>query len=82
MADPLPVAIRASDAPPRARKTNYAAAFAGRMERRDKRPLGDVFGLTRFGVNLTRLAPGGESALRHAHSLQDELVYVLAGSPR
>jgi uncharacterized cupin superfamily protein len=30
-------------------------------------------------VNLTRLAPGGESALRHAHARQDEFVYILEG---
>jgi uncharacterized cupin superfamily protein len=47
--------------------------------RRDKRQLGDLFGLTNFGVNLTRLAPGGQSALRHAHGKQDEFVYVLEG---
>jgi uncharacterized cupin superfamily protein len=46
---------------------------------RDKRPLGDLFGLTNFGVNLTTLAPGGQSALRHAHSKQDEFVYILEG---
>jgi uncharacterized cupin superfamily protein len=48
---------------------------------RDKRALGDLFGLTNFGVNLTRLAPGGESALRHAHRKQDEFVYILEGEP-
>jgi mannose-6-phosphate isomerase-like protein (cupin superfamily) len=37
------------------------------------------FGLTNFGVNLTRLAPGGQSALRHAHGKQDEFVYILEG---
>jgi uncharacterized cupin superfamily protein len=46
---------------------------------RDKRVLGDLFGLTNFGVNLTRLAPGGMSALRHAHGKQDEFVYMLEG---
>jgi uncharacterized cupin superfamily protein len=46
---------------------------------RDKRPLGDMFGLTNFGVNLTRLAPGGQSALRHAHGKQDEFVHILEG---
>jgi uncharacterized cupin superfamily protein len=48
---------------------------------REKRPLGDLFGLTNFGVNLTRLAPGSASSLRHAHSKQDEFVYVLEGEP-
>ena len=51
------------------------------MSRREKRTLGDFFGLKNFGVNLTRLAPGGETALMHAHSMQDELVYVLQGHP-
>lgn len=40
--------------------------------------LGDLFGLTNFGVNLTRLAPGGQSALRHAHGKQD-VVFLEVG---
>jgi uncharacterized cupin superfamily protein len=51
------------------------------MAGREKRQLGDFFGLTNFGVNLTRLAPGAVSALRHAHTRQDEFVYVLQGRP-
>jgi uncharacterized cupin superfamily protein len=80
-ASPRPVAIVAAEAPPRTRLSNYPEAFYSRMLKRDKRPLGDLFGLANFGVNLTRLAPGGESALRHAHTKQDELVYVLEGRP-
>ncbi len=76
-----PVAVNAADAPPRTRRTVYPEPFASRMGLREKRPLGDLFGLTNFGVNLTRLAPGGISALRHAHSRQDEFVYVLSGTP-
>jgi uncharacterized cupin superfamily protein len=51
------------------------------MKGRVKRPLGDLFGLRNFGVNLTSLAPGALSALRHAHSKQDEFVYVVQGRP-
>jgi uncharacterized cupin superfamily protein len=76
-----PVALVASEAPPRDRKTIYPEPFAARVANREKRPLGDVFGLTNFGVNLTRLAPGAVSALRHAHTRQDELVYILEGTP-
>jgi uncharacterized cupin superfamily protein len=76
-----PLAIRAADAPARAKPSNYPEPFASRMNGRDKRPLGDLFGLTNFGVNLTRLAPGGSSALRHAHAKQDEFVYILTGRP-
>jgi uncharacterized cupin superfamily protein len=74
-------AIRAVDAPPRVKPSNYPEPFASRMRGREKRPLGDVFGLASFGVNLTRLAPGAQSALRHAHTLQDEFVYILEGRP-
>ncbi len=77
----FPVALAAADAPPRARSSNYPEPFFSRMLRRDKRPLGDLFGLKSFGVNLTRLSPGGESALRHAHVKQDEFVYILKGRP-
>jgi uncharacterized cupin superfamily protein len=76
-----PVAIVAAEAPARTRPTSYPEPFAARMAGRLKRPLGDVFGLSNFGVNLTRLAPGAVSALRHAHSKQDELVYILEGHP-
>jgi uncharacterized cupin superfamily protein len=76
-----PVALLAADVPARAFRTNYPEPFASRMAGRDKRPLGDLFGLTNFGVNITRLAPGGASALRHAHTKQDELVYILEGRP-
>jgi len=75
----FPVALHAADAPPRTKATNYPEPFASRMAGRLKRPLGDLFGLTNFGVNLTRLAPGAISALRHAHSRQDEFVYLLEG---
>lgn len=76
----FPVALRAAEVAPRTRPSNYPSPFAERMTGREKRGLGDAFGLSNFGVNLTRLVPGGESALRHAHSLQDELVYILDGT--
>ncbi len=76
-----PAAILAAQAAPRTKPTNYPEPFASRMRGREKRPLGDLFDLTNFGVNLTRLAPGAISALRHAHSKQDEFVYILEGRP-
>ncbi len=76
-----PVAVVAADAPPRKLASNYPEPFASRMMGRVKRPLGDLFGLSNFGVNLTTLLPGGMSSLRHAHSHQDELVYILKGEP-
>ena len=76
-----PVAIHATGAPPRARATGYPADLAARVAGREKRPLGDMFGLTVFGVNLTRLAPGAWSALHHRHGRQDEFIYVVEGAP-
>ena len=80
-ATPRPDAVMAADVPLRPKSTNYPAPFAARVAGREKRPLGDVFGLETFGVNLTRLQPGAITALHHAHSRQDEMIYVLEGRP-
>lgn len=74
-------AIVAAEAPLRTKPSNYPEPFASRMAGREKRPLGDWFGLSNFGVNLTHLLPGAVSALRHAHSRQDEFIYILEGRP-
>jgi len=76
-----PIAIKADSAPPRTKPSTYPEPFFSRMAKREKQPLGDLFGLMNFGVNLTRLFPGGESALLHRHSKQDEFVYILQGQP-
>ena len=76
-----PSAIYAKNVAARSKPSTYPEPFAARMTGREKRALGDLFGLSNFGVNLTRLAPNAPSALRHAHSKQDELVYILAGHP-
>ena len=41
--------------------------------------LGEAAGLTQFGINLHRLAPGGWSSQRHWHTAEDEFVWVLEG---
>jgi uncharacterized cupin superfamily protein len=74
------VSIKALDAPSSA-TSSYPEPFRSRVNGREKRALGELFGLSNFGVNLTRLAPGAQSALRHAHSAQDEFIYVLEGNP-
>ncbi len=76
-----PIAIQSGDVPPRNKKSVYPSPFAELMEKRSKHVLGDLFGLQNFGVNLTRIAPGGQSALRHAHSKQDEFIFILSGAP-
>lgn len=74
-------AIHAEAIPLRDRASNYPEPLASRMAGREKRQLGAYFGLEHFGVNLTRLEPGAISALRHAYSEQDELVYIPEGGP-
>lgn len=64
---------------PEVRGSGYPEPFKSRMGDRVKRRLGEAFGLTQFGVNLVVLGPGGQSALRHWHTLEDELVYLLEG---
>lgn len=75
------VAINAVDAPARTKPSVYPEPFGSLMAGREKRPLGDLFGLKNFGVNLTRLAPNAVSSLRHSHTKQDEFIYVLQGHP-
>jgi len=75
------IAIEATSAPIRAKPSSYPEPFFSRMLRREKCPLGDLFGIKNFGVNLTTLLPGGESALLHRHSKQDEFIYILQGNP-
>ena len=76
-----PIAILAADVPSRTKPSVYPEPFASRMAGREKRVLGDLFGLANFGVNITRLAPDASSALRHAHAKQDEFIYILEGRP-
>ena len=64
---------------PEKRGSSYPEPYRSRMGDRAKRRLGDACGLSKFGVNLVTLAPGGQSALRHWHTLEDEFVYVLQG---
>ena len=51
----ITIAIDAQQAAPRAKLSNYPEPFFSRMLGRTVRPLGDVFGLANFGVNLATL---------------------------
>lgn len=81
MPETPPIAINAENAEPRKKSSGYPAPFLPRVAGRTKRPLGDFFGLKNFGVNLTTLGPGSESALLHRHKTQDEFIYIVAGHP-
>jgi uncharacterized cupin superfamily protein len=58
---------------------NGKSGFKSRVLPREKRALGDAFGLTHIGVNLSTIMPGTESSMRHTHTHEDELIYVLEG---
>lgn len=81
MTDQHSIALHAYDVPTRQKLSAYPDPFFSRMMGRSKRQLGEVFGLTNFGVNMTELAPGGESALMHRHTKQDEFIFILSGNP-
>lgn len=59
--------------------TGYPEPYKRLVHGREKRQLGEAFGLKNFGVNLVRLPPGAASSLRHWHTRQDEFVYVIEG---
>jgi uncharacterized cupin superfamily protein len=59
--------------------TTYPEPLRAPNLKRYNRRLGNHVGLKNFGVNLTRIVPGGQSSYRHAHSKQDEFIYVLEG---
>jgi uncharacterized cupin superfamily protein len=64
--------------PPRS-SSGYPEPFRSRVLPREKRALGDALGLTKVGVNLTTLPAGKESSMRHFHTREDELVFVIEG---
>ncbi len=57
----------------------YPEPFHSRLGNHNWRALGDHFGLTQFGFHLESLDPGDQSSVRHWHTDNDEMVYVLAG---
>jgi uncharacterized cupin superfamily protein len=62
---------------PESNATSYPEPFRAVNLHRYNRRLGDHAGLQNYGVVMTRIVPGGQSSHRHAHSRQDEFVFVL-----
>lgn len=69
--DPATVSARNS--------SGYPEPFKSRVLPREKRALGDALGLTKIGVNLTTLPPGKESSMRHYHTREDEMIFMVEG---
>ena len=59
--------------------SGYPEPYRSQVLPREKRALGDAAGLTKIGINYTTLWPGVASSMRHWHTQEDELVYVLSG---
>ncbi len=57
----------------------YPDPFRQRCLPREKRALGDAAGLTKIGINHTTLGAGACSSMRHWHTHEDELIFVLEG---
>lgn len=57
----------------------YPEPYASQMAGRSSQRLGDLAGLTQFGVNIVRLEPGAVASLRHWHMNEDEFAMVLDG---
>ena len=64
---------------PESNASGYPIEFRESQRKRYNQRLGDFGGLKNYGVNLVRVTPGGQSSARHAHSKQDEFVYVIQG---
>lgn len=64
---------------PAASTSGYPEPYRSRVLPREVRRLGDAFGLTRIGVSHVTILPGKESSMRHHHTEEDELVYILDG---
>ena len=64
---------------PESNATGYPEPFRASNQKRWNRRLAVHAKLNNFGVNITRIEPGGQSSLRHAHTKQDEFIYVLKG---
>jgi uncharacterized cupin superfamily protein len=64
---------------PESNSSGYPAPFRDGQRKRWNRRLGDYGGLKNYGVNFVRVEPGGQSSARHAHTKQDEFVYIIEG---
>lgn len=58
---------------------DYPSPYDAPCAARGRQRLGDVAGLTQFGVNRLTLPPGAWSSQRHWHTAEDEFMIVLSG---
>ena len=80
MTETKPVAIDTATITPKVGSA-YPSPYDIPCAERERRVLGNPFGLNDFGVNLLTLPPGAWSSQRHWHTHEDEFIYVLDGHP-
>lgn len=68
------------DTAPVRERLAYPAPFAAKAGDKRSLRLAQAAGLSQLGANLSTLAPGQMSALRHWHEVEDELVFVVSGT--
>jgi len=76
MSAPPPFIVHEDDVPEE--EGRYRAPFDGEGLSWD-RDLGRAAGTVNLGMSKTRLPPGRRTSFTHAHSEEEELVYVIAG---
>ena len=59
--------------------SGYPKPYDTEVKGRSNVALGNPFGITQFGANITTLEPGAWSSQRHWHLNEDELVYAIEG---
>ena len=54
--------------------------YRGNTDNYKQIKVGDLGGLTQFGVNKTILPPNSATAMKHWHEKEDEFVFIISGS--
>lgn len=64
-------------------RTNQSFSYPGDTETFGTgAALGRIFGLKRVAINYEVLAPGDRSSWPHAHSVEEEFIFILEGHPQ
>lgn len=58
----------------------YPSPYDQQVTGRSSKRLGELGGITQYGVNLVRLEPGANASMRHWHEKEDELLIVTEGT--
>jgi uncharacterized cupin superfamily protein len=77
---PLTTPIHYTNVPGRASSLYPTLELQSLVHGRMKRSIGNMFGITNFGMNITTIQPNGTSSIVHYHTNQDEMIYIISGT--